>query len=970
MYEKLAGMTGTAVTESEEFNKIYELEAVPIPTNLEYLAERPDTNLVELDGLEGRYKYKYYASKDDQAKTPLYWKRKDYPDIVYRSEEMKLRAITQEILRLHILGRPILVGTTSVELSEKLSDRLRGESLRKLAQALILRKTWLRNHQREEDGRQIEELQFLYESIDGLNLADLRNFARTEEISFSLDDPDNLDALETILDLPTLERERLSAVLKGGIPHEVLNAKKHTEESQIIAKAGSFGAVTIATNMAGRGVDIKLGGELDEELSSSVNRILKRSGFENAYEMSMEERREALQQLDEENVGIQVDTVNSFLQYLGDMEKVRQLGGLHVIGSERHEARRIDNQLRGRAARQGDPGSSKFYLSMEDELMRLFGGGQADNLMKRLKIDDAVPLEANLVGRIVEQSQNRVEGANFDVRKHLLEYDDVLNNQRNRIYKQRDLILSKKDLSDDVREMLQTEVGGRVSRVLKNGENPWHLLAWLNDIQPTITSPAGYYPSFMYSVLLDQVFNPISGTSSGRKISVGDARKAIVRIIDQSMFYEAEHYLDTLEDQLESAHQRLINQIDDKVETISMFFDVLDDDEEFSQNQRISVLFNDLQSRLGIPLRLSPEQQSEFLQNRKTLIADLEDQVSTTMQARAMKRLVDGLEGRLDVSLGIANDNFQVMEWDDLTDLIIKAVEEHLEGMRNRMVGSDNSPGIIVRDVDVTLNKLGDQISAQEFLNVLFQAATGTRTAFDKKTHRPLQVRTQRINYVYYAAQNLDSQDEDRIAQKVLEHLEGALDATHLLWGHLEWQGISKLSMAELDEQTRKLVEKNLSEVRVDILKNLPLSNCSEQEASAISVDLGKRSLTEVYRKHIVQVLSQQWIDYLTEMESLRVSIGLEAYAQRDPLVQYKNRAYELFQQLLSNVRLGIISRLFTNQPRELVLNLTKPAIMESNQTGAIEHQDTTFDRIGTTRGTKNQSSKTTAQPEKAAVRE
>ena len=160
---------------------------------------------------------------------------------------------------------------------------------------------------------------------------------------------------------------------------------------------------------------------------------------------------------------------------MDDMEKVRALGGLHVIGSERHEARRIDNQLRGRAARQGDPGSSRFYLSMEDDLMRLFGGQQADGLMQRMKIDDAMPLEVGLVSRIVEQSQTRVEGANFDVRKHLLEYDDVLNTQRAKIYAQRNRIFTKEDLSEDVTEMLRVEVNRRVPQALEDEEGPWKL---------------------------------------------------------------------------------------------------------------------------------------------------------------------------------------------------------------------------------------------------------------------------------------------------------------------------------------------------------------------------------------------------------------------------------------------------------------------------------------------------------------
>ena len=159
----------------------------------------------------------------------------------------------------------------------------------------------------------------------------------------------------------------------------MLNARKHDEESKIIAKAGAFGAVTIATNMAGRGVDIKLGGDLDEEILGDVNRVLERAGND-AYNMTHEERCQALQKLTAEDFGIYEEAVNAFFQYMHEMEQVRELGGLHVVGSERHEARRIDNQLRGRAARQGDPGSSRFYLSLDDELMRLFGGKQVEGL--------------------------------------------------------------------------------------------------------------------------------------------------------------------------------------------------------------------------------------------------------------------------------------------------------------------------------------------------------------------------------------------------------------------------------------------------------------------------------------------------------------------------------------------------------------------------------------------------------------
>ncbi len=178
----------------------------------------------------------------------------------------------------------------------------------------------------------------------------------------------------------------------------MLNARKHDEESQIIARAGAFGAVTIATNMAGRGVDIKLGGELPDEILADVIRVLNANGVADPYDMTNEQRRQALEKLTPEEYGIYEEAVKGFLQYMEDMKRVRELGGLHVIGSERHEARRIDNQLRGRAARQGDPGSSRFYLSLEDELMRLFGGQQVEGLLKRLNIDESLPIEMRYPG--------------------------------------------------------------------------------------------------------------------------------------------------------------------------------------------------------------------------------------------------------------------------------------------------------------------------------------------------------------------------------------------------------------------------------------------------------------------------------------------------------------------------------------------------------------------------------------------
>jgi preprotein translocase subunit SecA len=380
MYEKLAGMTGTAETESEEFHKIYNLDVLPIPTNLEFQAFGKDAPMISIDDKDpAGYKYTYYAYRDDPEKKPVFYKRKDYPDVVYRTEEAKLRAIGQEVIYYHLLGRPQLIGTTSVESSDRLSDRLSAESVRRLLQTLLIRDAWMKKNNREMIEQKVPELEFLNEPLNDLNISQMRKYAREIGLeSINLQDPENLNRLLAILELSEDYAPRLNDILQAGIPRRVLNARKHDEEALIISKAGAFGAVTIATNMAGRGVDIKLGGEISEEIQADIARVLRKNDVD-PYSLRDEEKRQILKNMNPEDYGLYAESVNSFLQSMDEMEIVRALGGLHVVGSERHEARRIDNQLRGRSARQGDPGSSRFYLSLEDELMRLFGGQQVDS---------------------------------------------------------------------------------------------------------------------------------------------------------------------------------------------------------------------------------------------------------------------------------------------------------------------------------------------------------------------------------------------------------------------------------------------------------------------------------------------------------------------------------------------------------------------------------------------------------------
>src|SRR5258706_2530206 len=567
MYQKLAGMTGTALTEAEEFNKIYKLEVAAISPNLEYQALGKDAALTEIKTKdEDGYLYSYFARMGETD--PLFYRRKDYPDVIFRSTEAKLRSIVTEIIRNHALGRPMLVGTTSVDSSDRLSTRLRTEPVRRLMQLTLVRDAYLRANNLEEDGRLISELVPFNEPIENITPDALRKFIAPHGMSnINPEDANNIKTLLELLHLPEHAAERFKSIMQGGVPHQVLNARKHTEESQIIAGAGAFGAVTIATNMAGRGVDIKLGGEIAEEVISSVNRVLGRVGSKDPFDMTLEERRQALLKVDPSQYGIYDAEVTLFLNYFEDMARVKEWGGLHVIGSERHEARRIDNQLRGRAARQGDPGSSRFYLSLQDDLMRLFGGEQVSGLMERLKVDDSLPLEVRLVSNIIEGSQTRVEGANFDVRKHLLEYDDVLNMQRSQIYSQRDRIFVKEDLSEDVADMLDAEVTKRVELGLADEEGPWKLIAWLDQVQPPFESQDGLFPSFGFKLLLNE-------------IKSDEVRTSILDLISKTIEAEEAHHLHAIESLINTTEETLEAQIAEREDSIHAYFEGMHDIEE------------------------------------------------------------------------------------------------------------------------------------------------------------------------------------------------------------------------------------------------------------------------------------------------------------------------------------------------------------------------------------------------------
>ncbi|MDP2993512.1 MAG: hypothetical protein Q8N46_00150, partial [Anaerolineales bacterium] len=864
MYTKLAGMTGTALTEAEEFDKIYKLPVLPIPTNLEYQAFGSGALLVEVKAKdEEGYAYAYFARSDDPEREVVFWRRKDYPDIIYRSVEAKLRSLVREIVVYHSMGRPILVGTTSVEGSERLSSRLRAEPVRRLMQILLLRHTWLEKNERFEEGLIIPELQVLNKPIEQARPEDLRPMAKELGLSLNPEEQANLTRLLGILGLAAEDENRLKSVLQGGVPHQVLNARKHTEESQIIAGAGAFGAVTIATNMAGRGVDIKLGGDLAEEVIAAVARVLRKAGYKDPYDMSLQERRAALQKADPAVFSIYDAEVKHFLQYFEDMERVRTRGGLHVIGSERHEARRIDNQLRGRAARQGDPGSSRFFLSLEDDLMRMFGGDQVKGVMERFKIDDDYPMQHRMVTNMIEQSQHRVEGANFDVRKHLLEYDDVLNAQRQRIYDQRNRVFEKEDLVEDVNELLAQEVQRRAKEVTASEES-WRFLAWLDQIQPPFNTPNGFFPSYTYKLLLDELNS-----------SSADLPTALRDLAARALQADQIHFLNTVLEQIDHTGENLQPQIDDRTDSLDTALDGLADNLE-NETRRPNVILDELSGLVRVPFRLDSTQLTQLASDPKDLSEELRAQVEAYVTSTNITRLANTIEFRLGESLGLNGSELQELEWEDVAANIEERVRQVLIGREEKLLGAD---GQIVRELESALERLPERDDQARY-RLLVLIAQGTSTSFDSKTHRQVRQIFTRLHYVHLAGELLANSSTASLEEDVLEHLQQAQEAQRLVWGQSE------------------------------------LTRLGENAPALPAQEVGRRAQSQIYRQVLLGAITELWVDYLTRVEALRVSIGLEAYAQSDPLVKYKSQASVMFQTLLADIRAGVIGRIFLYQPR------------------------------------------------------
>ena len=440
LYTKLSGMTGTAKTEEEELRKVYALDVVVVPTN-----------------------------------KPMV--RKDHPDVIYKTQEAKLRGFTQELLRLYAKQQPVLVGTRNIEQSERVSDRLRFEPLEVLAMTIILR-DMLDNSKRFSGSDYQQRSDLLNQKISTLSVQKLSTLARDFDIPTNPLDPTNIERLGKLLGVPTDNHSFLKEALEHGVPHNILNAKFHEKEAQIIAEAGRKGSLTIATNMAGRGVDIILGGTV-------LPKMEKAEGDEEVAVVEDTFRRGGRAKM------IPLQEQESDSDHRARADEVRALGGLYILGTERHESRRIDNQLRGRAGRQGDPGESRFFVSMEDELMRLFGDKTNSPLLQGWSEEQS--LDVSMLTKLIERAQKKVEAHHFDARKHVLNYDDVMNTQREVTYGQRHKVLEGYNLHDTMvkylREVVVNEMGMYASEGIP--EDEWDLVGLYNALSQTFPLP--YY---------------------------------------------------------------------------------------------------------------------------------------------------------------------------------------------------------------------------------------------------------------------------------------------------------------------------------------------------------------------------------------------------------------------------------------------------------------------------------------------
>ena len=485
MYGKLSGMTGTALTEEDEFREIYKLDVVEIPTNKPMI-------------------------------------REDCPDVVYKTEKGKFNAVINDIIEHHEKGQPVLVGTITIEKSEQLSAMLK----------------------------------------------------------------------------------------RRGIKHEVLNAKYHEKEAEIVAQAGRKGAVTIATNMAGRGTDILLGGNPE----FLAKRELRQNGMD---ELLIEAATGHEETSDDSVVEARAEYAEAYNRIKQETDKqhdaVVAAGGLHIIGTERHESRRIDNQLRGRAGRQGDPGSTRFYVSLEDELMQRFGGERIKLMMQRISPDEEIPLDMKLLSKQIENAQKRVEAHNFEIRKNVLQYDDVMNKMREIIYSQRRRVLMGEDIHDSIMEMVNESVTAKLDQCASAhaSANEWDMMALYSELNQLLGAD---FTGKLHGItnrkaleektheLVDALYAKKEAEISGAGIDMREVERVVLLKAVDSHWMD---HIDAMDQLRQGIGLQALGQKDPVVAYRNMGFDMFDEMVLGIREQTVRNIFH-------VTVRMAPQQREQL----------------------------------------------------------------------------------------------------------------------------------------------------------------------------------------------------------------------------------------------------------------------------------------------------------------------------------------------------------------------
>jgi len=963
MYEKLAGMTGTAMTEAEEFAKIYKLDVVPIPTN------RPMV-------------------------------REDLNDQVFRSEEAKYRAVARELIRCHVTGQPSLVGTASIENSERLASYLKPGALKNLALASVLMTT-IRDTKKVDDVIRAAFAGTLDQPITQVPAAVLRETAQTLGLPADATSPEVVERFAAMIDVE--DTAKLEAILRNGLPHQVLNAKLHEQEARIVAQAGRPGTVTIATNMAGRGTDIVLGGnpeslaaayledngvrleqiravakalvdgneqgaqqalnkqqlppvigdelarmksEYDTQLAQyQANPVLfflnrhvdgpadtfaERWEFVNnvlggetslARELvrgtpGLSEDMIAAIRATRADLDVYRDNAADFLanqlfdgiyaararlimtvlngdeaaserivtvtptmdrslidgikaireQIRSDADRIREMGGLHIIGTERHEARRIDNQLRGRAGRQGDPGASRFYISLEDELMKRFGPSidRVKGIMNRAGFEDDMPIEFGVITKSIENAQTKVEGYNFDARKRVVDYDDVMNKQREVIYARRRAILEQGEQ--------QRRLQLLVERYLRNYAD------WV----------AG------------QVEELAAGASNGHAAPI---ERELAHVLPGSETLNLEQMRNSGDDEHTAMLEPLIERAQADHYPLRLLLEAaaefveLDEDEAFEQLReadRAAVeRYLDEQWRANTEGDLEERLKELF---RSELDGLLERYVGN-YETWARDEIGKAVDGATIQATGVINLEGAVRRAKAVLPQVETIAPERLQG---------GTPELIQRELESVIRQ------SQEEGNHL-------RLFANELQHLLPFVPSDANAYLQQFADSLNAllqpvADDERVAliEQLLESVRAALDPIN--------------SRGSFTPEEAQEFNRVVTDTWVEALDRVQQMSDDEQQAALhrlvdrlwerwrglIGVDL----LNRYSRELMLNAIDREWAEYLTAMEDLRQGIGLQGIAQRDPLVAYKTQAFKMFGELLQTIDHTTVKTFFNGLPR------------------------------------------------------